>query len=298
MASRSVLLQVIVCALLWGTAFPLIKVAYADWPERTLALCLFFAGIRFTIAGAGILMVCDDLWSRLRSANLRLLIALTLTQTCLQYLCFYAGMSVSSGVLGALLVGCGSFWWVLLAPLLLKTPTPLPCDWWTLFVSSIGITLAVYAPGAGSGQVWLGALCFLLASFFGAVGLVIMKPLGAALDAKTATGISLFAGGLLLLAAGASAANTFASSMTPRLAGITLALALVSAVSFCIWNRLAHTHSVNVLANYRFLIPLSGAVQASLFISGEAPGPGIIIGGTLILGSLYWLNRPKAPISP
>ena len=204
-------------------------------------------------------------------------------------------MSVSSGVLGALLVGCGSFWWILMAPLLLKTPAASAGDWWALVASTLGITLAVYAPGAGGGQVSLGALCFLSASFFGALGLVIMKPLSTTIDAKAATGVSLFLGGLILAASGASASGAFIESMTPRLIGFTLALALISAVSFSIWNRLAHTHSVNLLASYRFLIPLSGAIQSSLIVTGEAPGPGIFIGGGLILGALYFLNRPKRP---
>ena len=284
--------QVLLCAVLWGTAFPFIKVVYGDWETVTLTLCLFFAGVRFTMAGAGLLLLCSGLGRTLRQADLRLLGLLALTQTCLQYCCFYVGMVYSSGVLGALLVGCGSFWWILLAPVILKTERPRPNEWVALMVSTVGIVVAVYAPGVGSGKVWLGALCFLSASFFGALALIIMRPLSKTMDAKSATGVSLLLGGMVLMALGMPSAGAFWATLTPQIALITVVLAVVSAVSFSIWNRLAHTHSVNMLASYRFLIPLSGAIQSSLFIGGEFPGLGIWIGGSLILGALVSLNRP------
>lgn len=293
MASPSILLPVILCALLWGAAFPLIKLAYACCPEITLTWCLFFAGTRFTLSGAGILALCKDPWKRLAATDRKLLLGLTLTQTCIQYLFFYLAMSLSSGMLGALLVSCGSFWWLLLAPLFLKTPAAKLRDWLAIGVGALGVTLAVYSPGAGSGNVLIGGLCFILASLSGVLGLIIMKPLSKTIDAKTATGGSLFFGGLILLLIGLPAANDFFQVLTPRLALITLALAIISGVAFSIWNRLAHTYPVNLLAGYRFLIPLSGTLQASLFIAGESPGPGLILGGALIIGALYVISRPR-----
>ncbi len=296
MARSSILIQVLFCALLWGAAFPLIKLTYAEWPQRTLPLCLFFAGVRFTLAGAGILAFCRDLLFRLRRADKAMLLGLTLTQTCLQYIAFYLGMSLSSGVLGALLIGCGSFWWVILAPLIVRTSPATRRDWSALLICATGIAIAVYAPGAGSGRVVLGTLCFLAASLAGALGLLIMRPLSASTDAKTATGLSLFLGGLVLLALGASEASTFITTLSPRVAAYTAALATISAVAFTIWNRLAHLHPVNLLAGYRFLIPLSGAIQSTLFVAGEFPGPGLIIGGGIIIGALYWMSRPKSVV--
>ncbi|NCF92610.1 MAG: EamA family transporter [Verrucomicrobiaceae bacterium] len=293
MASPRILIQVLFCAVLWGAAFPLIKLAYTSWEHVNLTLCLFFAGVRFTISGAGILAVCKRPWHRIRQANRRLLVGLTLTQTCVQYLFFYLGMSISSGLLGALLVSCGSFWWILLAPLFWKTPSATARDWMAIALGSIGVSLAVYAPGAGSGKVLLGGLCFLLASLSGALGLIIMKPLSESIDAKTATGASLFFGGLLLLFTGIPAASAFSRSLSTEIVLVTLALAAISAIAFSIWNRLAHTYPVALLAGYRFLIPLCGTLQASLFIAGEAPGPGLILGGSLIIAAVYIVSRPK-----
>ncbi len=286
------------CALLWGGAFPLIKFVYQAWGTYTFILCLFFAGVRFTLAGLGILIVCRDVRSKWQRADKKPLVILTLMQTCAQYACFYLGMSVSSGVLGSLLVGSGSFWWVLLAPSLLKTPRATGRDWLALTLCTLGIVLAVYAPGAGSGRVILGALCFLSASLFGALGLIAMRPLSRTLDAKTATGISLFAGGMLLMLIGSPAAATFVDKLTLPIAIATLALAAISGLAFSVWNRLAHEYSVNLLAGYRFLIPLSGAIQATLFVANERPGPGLIAGGWLIIAALVILQRPRRRVNP
>ena len=202
-------------------------------------------------------------------------------------------MSLSSGVLGALLVSFGSFWWILLAPLFLKTPTATARDWIAIALGALGVTLAVYAPGAGSGQVLLGGLCFLLASLSGVLGLIMMKPLSQTIDAKTATGASLLFGGLILLLLGSPAAATFQRSLSIELVIVTIALAAISAIAFTIWNRLAHTYPVTLLAGYRFLIPLSGTLQASLFIKGETPGVGLILGGSLIIAAVYIASRPR-----
>ena len=51
----------VLCALLWGSAFPVIKSVYRHWDahgvEVGLAGIWLFAGVRFTIAGLGCLVV-------------------------------------------------------------------------------------------------------------------------------------------------------------------------------------------------------------------------------------------------
>ena len=72
-----------------------------------------------------------------------------------------------------------------------------------------------------------------------------------------------------------------------------LYLAGVSGGAFGIWNWLVQQYSVNVLAGYRFLIPLSGVTQSAVFIQGESLGLGILLGGAMIVGSLVYLHRAE-----
>lgn len=294
---------VLICAILWGTAFPGIKYVYSIWPESSQGDGrMLFAGIRFMIAGLMVIPFVrrGSITDQLKKADLRLLVGLALTQTFAQYFFFYMGLAISSGVLGSLMVSCGSFWWILLSPLILKTPKPDVRHWFVLVICAFGIAAAVYKPGIGSGSPALGALCFLAASFNGALGLIIMKPLHRTLDSATATACSLFLGGVLLTVFGSRALPDIGGLFNPGAAGMTIYLAFVSAAAFVLWNRLAREFSVNILAGYRFLIPLAGIILSSLLIPNEKPGAGIYIGSVLILGSLVYVNyidRKSVPVS-
>lgn len=286
-------LYVAICALLWGTAFPGIKFVYNAWPEsQQWDGRMLFAGIRFMIAGLMIMPFArkSGILNQLKKADLRLLAALALTQTFAQYVFFYMGLSLSSGVLGSLMISTGSFWWILLAPLILKTPKPDLRHWVVLLICALGISVAVYKPGIGSGSPMLGALCFLVASFNGAIGLIILKILHRTLNSTTATAFSLFLGGVVFTVTGSSAWSEIDGLLSPQVAGMTIYLAFVSAAAFVLWNRLAREFPVNILAGYRFLIPLAGIILSSWLIPNEKPGLGIYIGAVLILGSLVYVN--------
>jgi len=288
-------LQVLICACLWGSAFPVIKNSYALLNLDSYGKQLMFAGTRFTLAGLLILPFCRrSLFSSIAKAPKAKLAAIALGQTYFQYLFFYYAMSVSSGTLGSLLVGAGSFWWVILAPVLTKSPPPRPLHWLLLAFCTIGIALAVYAPGAGSGNVILGAAGFLAATFSGSVAAVYMKQVAPISGSRTTTAFSLFSGGMLLMLSASAYAVDYFSQLSWQVFGITLYLAFLSATAFTIWNRLIEQYSVNLLSAFRFLIPLMGVIESTLFIPGETLGPGIIIGGTIIIVSLFITSRIPA----
>ncbi len=285
-------IQVLICAALWGSAFPVIKLSYAALAIDGFGERMVFAGIRFMVAGLMIVPFCRS--SALKTfvaAPKGLLLWVILGQTVFQYVFFYYALSVSSGTLGALLVGGGSFWWMLLAPFLLKTPMPSGKQWAILGVCSAGIAFAVYAPGAGSGRVGIGAASFLLASLSGAIGAIGLKKVSAYHGSRAVTAISLFAGGFTLLLLGLNGWHGFWKDLDPSSIWVLLYLSFLSATAFTLWNRLIEQYSVNVLSAYRFLIPLCGVIESAIFVKTESVGLGIVAGGVLILGSLYAMSR-------
>lgn len=291
---------VLFCSILWGSAFPAIKHVYDIWAMDSMSTRLLFAGIRFIIAGLLVLVLIrrPAPWERIRRADWRLLLGFSLLQTVGQYLFFYLALSISSGILGSLLVSAGSFWWVLLAPHLLRTPPPTTRHYAILTMCAIGIIIAVYAPGAGAGNPLLGGVLFLASSLSGTLGVIVLQPLSKSLDVTTATGFSLFSGGIILCVLGIPSIGEIGAFADIRVAGTTLYLALVSATAFTLWNRLTRLYPVNILAGYRFLIPLSGVVQSALFISVESPGIGIYLGGSIVILGIYLLSRLGTPPPP
>ena len=272
-----VLPPMLVCALLWGSAFPCIKLVYQEWKnagiEAGLADLWWFAGVRFTIAGAALLLISKQPLKDLQASPPKLLAIFTLTQTTGQYLFFYFALTLATGSLSSLVVSTGSFWWLLLAPLLLKTPWPTRWQWLAIVVGAIGVSIATYNPGSTEPGSLLGVVCMLAATLLGALGVITFSKLKPTIGPRAGTGFSLFTGGLILLAVGAPAFANASDLLTPKILVLTLWLAFVSAAAFSLWNHLSTQHPVNLLASYRFLIPVCGIIESLLFIPGEKATP-------------------------
>ena len=286
---------VLLCALLWGSAFPGIKTIYAAWAEvgvvSTFSNRLLLAGVRFCLAGTALLLISRNPWKEWAVTPKKPLILFAVLQTFMQYIFFYSGLAVSSAVLGSLLTASGSFWWLLLSPLILRSPWPNRKQWFFLFLGAIGVVLAVYRPGAGSGNVPLGTLYYCLATFSGALALIVFQTVSKTMGSRAATGFSLLVGGLMLSLCGMQAWPEFVSLFPPKIILLTLYLALVSAAGFGIWNHLTQLFPVNLLAGYRFFVPVCAVTLSTLFVPGESPGIGIFLGGVLVIGAVISLQR-------
>lgn len=117
---RGVFLPALLCTALWGSAVPGVKSGYAlfaiagdDVPAK-----LFFAGLRFTIAGLLVLALVllrretpllpkRDAWPGI--------LALSGAQTILQYIFFYLGLGNTTGVRGSVLSATSTFFAVFAA---------------------------------------------------------------------------------------------------------------------------------------------------------------------------------------
>lgn len=294
---RMLPLAVLICSLLWGSAFPGIKAIYAEWDrigvDPTLPNRMLLAGIRFMIGGIILLLLAKQPWKELQQTDKRSLLLFSVTQTTLQYLFFYTGLAVSSAVMGGLLSATGSFWWLLLAPLILKTPWPSTKQWLLLAIGAAGVLLAVYKPGAGSGRPALGALIFCCSTLSGSIGIVILQRVLPTMGARAATGFGLLIGGVILTLFGFPAWPDLPELFSTKVILLTSYLSLVSAMGFGLWNHLTQLFPVNLLAGYRFLIPVCAVSLSSLFVAGESPGIGIWVGGALVLSSVVALQRLK-----
>lgn len=294
-SSRMLPFAVLACALLWGSAFPAIKAIYAEWQrlaiEPTMPNRLLLAGVRFMFGGAVLLLLAKKPLQELRNTSFFRLLAFACAQTYIQYALFYTALVVSSAVLGGLLVGSGSIWWLLLAPILLKSPWPSRGQWGFILLGIVGVVFAVYRPGAGSGQPILGGILFCLCTLSGAFALIILQKILKTMGPKSATGFGLFMGGILLMLSGVSAWSELPVLFSSKVMLLTLYLAFVSAFSFGLWNYLTSLFPVNLLAGYRFLVPVCAVIESSLMVSGETPGYGIWLGGLLVVASLIGLQR-------
>src|SRR5699024_57748 len=110
----------IFCSILWGTAFPVLKVSYIELQmaaDDTIAK-IAFAGMRFLMAGLILLVglfITNKNALKVTKKQVPALIIFVIIQTALHYFFFYNGLAKTSGMPGAILVSGGTFFTVLLA---------------------------------------------------------------------------------------------------------------------------------------------------------------------------------------
>lgn len=299
--SRFRLLQwVLVCAVLWGSAFPVIKGVYAHWRtmgvEMDFAMRSLFAGVRFVVAGAALLLWAKAPLQEFSRTPQKWIWGMAATQTVGQYVLFYLGLSLSSGALASLLVASGSFWWVLLAPRFGHSAPLSARQWWVLGAGAGGVMLAVYQPGVTEGRTYWGVIVILASNFFGALGLLCFQHVKQTMGARAGTGFSLFAGGWVLLLLGWPALSRGGlEAFDGYVIGWTVWLAFVSAAAFALWNHLSTLMPAHELATYRFLIPLCGVLESLVILTGERLTVPMVIGGAVVFFAMTQVTRKVPP---
>ncbi|MEK3775741.1 MULTISPECIES: DMT family transporter [Paenibacillus] len=266
-----VMLVASLCCLLWGSAYPSIKLGYIAFnilPED-IASKYVFAGYRFTLAGLLLLLL-----SRIvRKEKLQLsrpqwtsLIMLGILQTGLQYMFFYVGVANTTGVKGSIMNATTTFFSVVLAHFIYKNDKLSRNKIVGCLLGFVGVIivnfhtdlLAFSFSFTGEGFVIIAALVFSVTALYA-------KRLTATIDVLIITGVSLFVGGLVLTLLGLSLGGRV-THFTLESTSNLIYLALLSSVAFCLWNMLLKYNKVGRVSVYNFLIPVFGALLSALFL--------------------------------
>lgn len=262
-------LPAVLCTALWGSAAPCVKTGY-----RLFAIAaadpfsqLVFAGCRFTLAGLLTLLIALLLGRhplRPHRGNIKTILAISLFQSILQYICYYIGLSRTTGTNAALLSGTQTFFSILLAHLLLADdkltrPKALGC-----LVGFSGV-LVLNLGGLSAAVSPLGDGLILLSAVSAAMGALVSRVLSPGHDPIVLTGWQLTLGGLVLLALGllgGGAVTVWTVSGTLLL----LYMAALSAAAFTVWTALLKRWPVSRVTIYGFLIPVFGTLFAALML--------------------------------
>ena len=116
----------IFCCLLWGSAFPCIKLGcrFSAVSSDDTASQIFYAGLRFTLAGILALILGSIIERKLlvpKISALEKAAKLSLFQTILQYTFFYIGLSRSTGMKSSVITASNVFLSILVAALVFRT---------------------------------------------------------------------------------------------------------------------------------------------------------------------------------
>ncbi|MBT2770886.1 DMT family transporter [Halomonas sp. ISL-60] len=284
------------CCLLWGSAFPSIKLGYIAFgimPED-IASKFVFAGYRFILAGLLLLILFRVVRKRKFGLSRRQLASLTVLgvlQTGLQYMFFYVGVSNTTGVKGSIMNATATFFSVVLAHFLYKNDKLSKNKVVGCLLGFIGVIivnfhtdlLAFSFSFTGEGFVIMAALIFSITAIYA-------KHLTTSIDVLIITGISLFVGGLVLTLLGLLLGGRV-THFTLGATGNLIYLVLLSSTAFCLWNLLLKYNKVGRVSVFNFLIPVFGALLSALFLGETIMELKNLVALLFVSIGIYMVNR-------
>ena len=292
-----VLLLAVLCCLLWGSAFPVIKIGYrilgiasADATSQIL-----FAGVRFFLAGILAILLGSILQKKFlfpAKSSWGMIGILSLFQTVLQYLFFYLGLAHASGVNASIINGVNTFFAILLATLARKQERLTAGKLLGCILGTAGVVFVSISGGnVGGGFALIGEGFIVIASMSYAVSSVLMKEYSSHENPVTLSGYQFLVGGAVMMIIGGIAGGNLGSISAQGLL-LILYLALVSSVAYSIWGVLLKYNPVSSVAIYGFTTPIFGAMLSALLL-GEWSSVTIrhVIALALVSIGIYIVNR-------
>ena len=293
-----------VCCFLWGSATPAIKTGYRLFQidSTDTSSILLFAGTRFFLAG--ILVIA---WHSLTSRKWILppresalaIVELALSQTILQYVFFYVGLSHATGVHGAIITGTNVFFSILFASLVFRYETLNGRKLAGCLLGFAGIVI-VNLSGSGSEGLFdvsfLGEGFVLLAQIFYAISSALVKKYSRQFDVVTLSGYQFMIGGLALMVIGAASGGTLAGVTGPSAYVLLLYMGFLSAVAYTLWGVLLKYNPVSRVTIFGFMNPMFGVLLSAVFLgeSGQALTWNTLAALILVSLGIYVVNGGKS----
>ncbi|WP_074033085.1 DMT family transporter [Exiguobacterium sp. AT1b] len=278
--------------LLWGSAFPFIKLSYEklDIQSNEYGQQLLFAGERFLLAGILLLIISQTVLKRsirLTPKKFRAYAHLGSFLTFLQYLFFYIGLSISTGVQGSIIAGSTSFFQMALAHIRYDDDKLNRLKGLALTFGFSGIVIANWPATGTDVGFGLGEILLILAMVSGAFGNLIAKDYSKEYDVAPMTAWAMVIGSIGLLVIGYLLDP---SGISMPYTGQTIAflfyLAMLSAIGFTLWNTLMKHNPVSRISLYIFLVPLFGVMLSGILL-GETIPWNAIVGLIFVIVGIY-----------
>ena len=286
----------IVCCLLWGSAFPCIKIGYEWFQIKDTGSQILFAGYRFFLAGSLTFLLGGVLERRvliLKRSSIPAVLGQGVLQTTLQYFCFYIGMSNVTGAKGAIINASSAFISILAAQVVFKNEKMTGKKWLGCLLGILGVVLINLASGTwGEGFLLQGEGMMIVCTVAYGISSVTLKLLSKKESAFTITAYQLLFGGALLLLIG----KLLGGHVEGFTLGSTLLLvymAFISTVAFSLWATLLKYNPVSKIAVYTFSIPIFGVILSGIFLGESVLSLRNFIALLLVSGGIILINKSK-----
>ncbi len=260
----------IFCCILWGSAFPCVKIGYKlfDIDTAHVPSLILFAGTRFTLAGVLVIIFGSIIKRRFiypKVKNLWRVGLLSLFQTAAQYTFFYIGLANTAGVKASVLNGLGVFFTIIAACFIFRTEKFNLVKLAGCILGFGGVILINLGGDFSFKFTLLGEGFVIFSGLSAAFAAGLVKIFSKYEDTTALCGYQFFIGGIILIAIGAAAGG----KIQPNGAGsyfMLLYLAFLSACAFTLQGFLLKYNPVSRVAVFKSTNPVFGAVFSAIIL--------------------------------
>ena len=262
----------LLCALLWGIGFPLIKLGYAHVgiessnPFGTI----LFAGIRFFFAGL-ITIPLSKPWRRgainKTPSGIAIILALALVQTVMQYIFQYVGICNTTGSTSSIIGQFNVFLLCFMSPLFFKDDRLTLKKIIGCAIGFAGIVIVNINDGMQLAFSPDGELLVLFASIAASAGFIMSKKISKDQNAAAVSSIQQTIGGLILIAVGLIGGRF--TKFDVQAIPIILFLVLSAAIANTLWSVLLKYNPVSCVSVYKFATPRFGMIFSALLLGED-----------------------------
>ena len=263
----------IFCCLLWGSAFPCIKVGYQlfEIPAGGSSSQILFAGIRFTLAGFMVILAGSLLQGRLlkpAKGAISKVLKLCMVQTVMQYIFFYIGVAHITGVKGSIVNAVNVFFTILVSCLLFKLEKLDKQKLIGCIIGFAGVVIVNIGGQFDKSFTMLGDGFLIISALAYALSSVLIKIYGKDENPVMLSGYQFMAGGMVMICAGLLMGGRLNAV---NLKGILLLLymAFISAGAYTLWSLLLKHNPVSKVAVFAFFTPVFGVILSAIIL-GES----------------------------
>ena len=242
------------CCLLWGSAFPCIKIGYGLWniESADTSAQILFAGMRFVLAGILAVIfgsLLEGRFIRPEKGCAGKIAWLSMLQTVIQYLFFYIGLAHTSGVKASI-------------------------------IEAVNVFVAIIVSGFIFHQENVTAKK-MIGCLVGFAGVVLINM----------NGMKFIVGGIILSSAGFAMGGRLSTVSTEGVL-MLIYLALVSAVAYSLWGMLLKYNPISRVAVFGFMNPVFGVILSAWLLreGAQALGPVSLVSLVLVCAGIYIVN--------
>lgn len=264
-----VVLLATICDLLWGSAFPCIKLGYKFFniSSDDTASQIFFAGLRFTLAGLLVIIFMSFVKRRfLVPRSLKTFGRISLLscfQTILQYILFYIGLAHTNGVKGSIIEASNVFIAICVASLIFKQEKLTSKKLIGSLIGFIGVVI-INLKGL-TFDFNIGDMCVFMSTFAYAVSSVLLKRYSTEEDTVMMSGYQFLFGGIIMTLIGLLLGGKLTVFTTQGIV-LLVYLAFISAMAYSLWAILLTYNPISKVAVMGFLNPVFGVILSAIIL--------------------------------